>query len=467
MVADEQRHHQHRAEAAGAREVRIFRARVGPEVAALHRTSLLHRASGDPLSRTQSNGRHRRRRHVEARRHHQLVRRGVDRQQAARVDAEDAPRPLQEHLDRPADIQARRDRPARLEERAGLARAPDAPFGEARPLDRQRQGARELGDHIEVGVVESSGAQSRERDRAEHGAARCQGDERHRPGAAGGQHAVARLGHRVALEVVDPHPGAGGHDAREQRPLQRHPRTARRGRRKPARRQVDELELAAHGVEQRHADRVEPHELRRALGERGEYLVERMARREQPRDPIQHGGAPRQPVTRAPALDGRPELARQARRQRRRRQASAPTEQDQFADGPARHAERRSQKRRRPAPGRARRHDPRNPRAARRCRGNRRQPAPETHGRASGTGRDDDGLLVARPDCDRAGRGAGQVHQAAQGLGEPLRHGRGDGDRRRQVVERSPPLHAGVRSRPGRLPVCSPCLMTKRPLTST
>ena len=325
-LADAQRCREHRSEAGGAREVRIPIARVRPEIAALHRPSLLHGAPGDPLAPAKPNRRHHLRRHVEARHHDQLVRRRIERRDATGVDAEHAAHFLQDHPDRPADVEARGDRPARREKRACLARPPNALVGEAPLLDPQGHGARELGDHIEVHVVDGSMTCGRERDRPQHRAAGCQGDERHRTVAERGKHAEARLGRRVALEVVDPHPGAGGHDAREQRPLERHPRPAWRVRRKSRRRQVDDLELTALGVEQQHVDRVEPHELGRALGERGEHLVERVARREQPRDPVKHGRAQGQPLTIVPTVDGRPELMREARRHRRRRQARDSTE---------------------------------------------------------------------------------------------------------------------------------------------
>jgi hypothetical protein len=172
VVAPEQRRHEHRAIAAAAGHVGIHRAGVDRQVGALHGTSLLHRETRDPLALLQPDRRPQGGRYVEARGHHELARRGIDRQQSARVDAEDAACLFQQDPDRPVHVEAGGDRPACLEERVSFSRPPAALLGEAPPLDPEGQRARELGDHLEVAIPQRAGPGGGERDGAEHGARR-------------------------------------------------------------------------------------------------------------------------------------------------------------------------------------------------------------------------------------------------------------------------------------------------------
>ena len=235
----------------------------------------------------------------------------------------------------------------------GFPRPAATLVGEAPPLDAQGERARDLGDHLEVGVAQSAGTRGGERDGAEHGAGR-QRHQRQRPVAAVGEHAPARLRRIVVLEIVDAYGSAGGHHALQQGSLEGCPGPG--GRRSPKRagRQVEALEGAALGVEQRHADRVEPHQPRDAIGERGEHLLERVRRRQQGHEPVDDLGAPCQPLEIAPAVDGRAQLAGKARRQGRGRQLPHAAEKGQLANPPASRIERRPQESRRPAPGGAR-----------------------------------------------------------------------------------------------------------------
>src|SRR5438552_18443177 len=88
-------------------------------------------------------------------------------------------------------------------------------------------------------------------------------------------------------------------------------------------------------------------------------------------------------------------------------------------------------------------------------------------GQAPATRRHDDRRVVRRREDQRTCRGAGPLHEAVQGLGEPLLHRGGARQRRQQIREGAPDRHGGVRSLPGRLPVCSASLMTMRPFTMT
>ena len=65
------------------------------------------------------------------------------------------------------------------------------------------------------------------------------------------------------------------------------------------------------GVEQRDAERVEPDELRRTQGKRGEHVLDRMPSREQPGDLAERGREARSPVALAEMVESRPELVRE------------------------------------------------------------------------------------------------------------------------------------------------------------
>src|SRR5207245_9567151 len=101
-----------------------------------------------------------------------------------------------------------------------------ARVGQTPPLDPDRQRPRELTDILDVAVVEGARPASGENNRPEEVAAGHEGDERRRAEARCREDSAARLGNVIALEVVDPHRGAGGHDAAEPRALETHPSLA-------------------------------------------------------------------------------------------------------------------------------------------------------------------------------------------------------------------------------------------------
>ena len=89
------------------------------------------------------------------------------------------------------------------------------------------------------------------------------------------------------------------------------------------------------------------------------------------------------------------------------------------------------------------------------------------HGeRTSRTQRGGQGCATRRTELEQATGRAGQCHDAPQRLGERVLDRFGAGQWGEHSL-RGGARHGGVRTRPGRLPVCSPCLMTKRPFTIT
>ena len=231
-----------------------------------------------------------------------------------------------------------------------------------------------------------------------------------------------------------------------------------------ARDDVDDLELLPLFVQERHGDRVERHELRHAPRERTEHVVERVGRSQEPRDLVHHGRAERPPVEVPDAAERLPELSRDARRQRARRER--PPQEQERADAPSRRPERRPQRDRataRPAGRRdARELGP----------GDRRphrgpQPRAELRGQAPDTRRHDDRRLARRRENQRARRRARLLHEPVQHAGEALLDRGGGREWAQEIGDPARCLHAGVRSLPGRLPVCAPSLITMLPFTMT
>ena len=296
---------------------------------------------------------------------------------------------------------------------------------------------------------------------------RRQGHQQRRPVPAGREHAPARVGHRVALDIVHPHGARGPDDLGDERPRQRHPPVAPEGERQAARRHVHDLELAPLGVEQGDGDRVERDEPGRALGERAEDLVERVARGEQLRELVEDRRAERPPVNVPDEIDRGAELLREARGECLGREPPEPAEQEERPRRTARGAERGRQERRGAAARRARWPDAREPHPAPTRGGRGDEPLAELGGKPPPALDDDDRRAARRAEGERTGVRARQAHQARERLGQRLRD-RVRGRERRQEIGKDPPdLHGGVRSLPGRLPVCWPSLTTKRPLTTT
>src|SRR5262249_40672328 len=114
---------EHRAQAAAGRELAVADdvPRVAVQIRALDRAALLHRESGDAFSDPDPD-------HpagcleIEARRRGQLARCGIEREQAARLDAEDLARLAEDQPDGLADVEALIHGAASLVERLGLAR---------------------------------------------------------------------------------------------------------------------------------------------------------------------------------------------------------------------------------------------------------------------------------------------------------------------------------------------------------
>ena len=186
------------------------------------------------------------------------------------------------------------------------------------------------------------------------------------------------------------------------------------------------------------------------------------------RSPLDDLGTPREPLEIAPAVDGRGQ-ARGESSPAGRAVVSLPT-RGREASSPTRRPARRAAPSGEPPAGSGRR-----PAAfdtgesASRARARRRdvrQPSPEGSGallpRATTMG-----ALVIRLEGDDACGRAGHGDQPAQRLAEPLRHRRRGGDRRQQLARGLLRSSCQCERRPGRLPVCSPSLMTKVPLTST
>ncbi len=359
-----------------------------------------------------------------------------------------APAGPDQRRDREADpiedrryVEARGDELTGRVQRRQLVGPAPALFGETPLFDPEGQGAPEVGDRLDVRLGERAGPVRGEHDRAENLTAAHQRHEHDRAEGARGENPAAHLGHLLALDVVDPDRRAVGHDARQQGALERHPPLARPRRRRSARRHVDELELTPLGVELRHGEQVEPDELRRALGEGGEQVVDRVSRREHAGDLGDRRLTTHPLLALAELFQRRAQLLRQLRGQRRRLEDADATDEHQLADAAARGAERRPEQRRPAARRRARRNDAREPRAGRGRRRDGRQPLPQCGRRALGAGRDDDRLLASRPERDRAGRRAGQLHSAAQSRGEAVGHRGRREDRRHQTTERSLVLH--------------------------
>ena len=167
-----------------------------------------------------------------------------------------------------------------------------------------------------------------------------------------------------------------------------------------------------------------------------------MPRREHPGDRGERRLAARPLLPLADLLEGRRQLERQLRRQRVGAEGSDPAEQDQLSDPPARGAERCSQERGGVARRRARRNDSREARTRRRRFGHGHEPVPEPSRRAPGAGGDDDGLLAPRPERERPGRRPRHLQAPAQGRGEPLGYRGSRENRRHQIAQLAPVLHA-------------------------
>ena len=219
---------------------------------------------------------------------------------------------------------------------------------------------------------------------------------------------------------------------------------------------VDHLELRALGIEQGHRQRVERHLAAEAIGEHAQHVVDGVAGDEQARDGVVHGQPSRALLQPPHLLDGRAQLAAEAGRQRDRAAGARPTEQRQRAHGAARRPQCDTvdgppaegpgwlpARGRRLADDRAQRHRP------------------------GAAGHHDHRLAARRPEAERAGGGAGQAEQAAQREFEADLQRGGRGQRGEQVGDDPRGRHAGVSTRPGRLPVWSPSLITMLPFTST
>src|SRR5947199_99352 len=158
--------------------------------------------------------------------------------------------------------------------------------------------------------------------------------------------------------------------------------------------------------------------------------------------------ADRQPRARRGALqapylfDRRAQLTPEARWQRRALQRSCAAEQDQSADGPSGRAER----------------DLENV--------SRRRAGQQVARQVSGSRGGGDRRGVRRVEDQRATGGPGQRDEPPERTREPFLEQGAGGQRGQQGRERAR-RHGGVRTFPGRLPVCSPCLTTKRPFTTT
>ena len=205
-------------------------------------------------------------------------------------------------------VEAGGDELARRVERRQLVGPPTALVSQPPLLDPQRQWTRELADHRDVGVLEGAGSIGGEHDRTEGLAARYQRDERDRPESAGRENPAAHLGNLLAIDIVDPYRSSVRHDAREQRSLERHPPLTRSRRRRATRRHVDELELTTLGVEERHREQIESHELRRARGESTEQIVDRVPCRQHTRDLGERRLATHPLLALAELLEGRRQL---------------------------------------------------------------------------------------------------------------------------------------------------------------
>jgi hypothetical protein len=212
-----------------------------------------------------------------------------------------------------------------------------------------------------------------------------------------------------------------------------------------------------------YGEAVEGNEPRDTIHEGKQDVVERVARHEQARDLVHHADAQCAPVQTPHVIDGGAQLARKARRQRRAREGTGAPEQRELAHRLSRLAERRAEQRggaaseghrRRPDRRRGLLHE-----RAQRCVVGRRQPPPG--------GGHHDGGGTRRPEDEDAGAGSGQTHEPREGARQPLLDGARSAERREEIGKHAADLHCGVRTFPGRLPVCSPLLITKRPLTMT
>jgi len=344
------------------------------------------------------------------------------------------------------DVEPGRDELAGAVERGQLLRPAAALVHEPPLLDRRGQRAREIGDDLDVGLVEGGALRGGERDGAEHAAAADQRHQQRRAVALGGELPAARFGHGVGGHVVDAHRRRPGRDRRDEGVFQRQPRVARRHTAHRPGEDVDHAEGATLGVEQRHRHGFVPHQPRQSLGEAPEDVVERVTGHQQAGDLVEDGD-PQRALLQAPHLfDGGAELATE--RAGQRHAGAAAGHECQLADGAARRAE--------PCPARA--HPLRyRPAAAGVAQQGARPPGAGRHGHA---------LAARGPIGQGTGLGAGETHEPPQRERERLLDRGRAAEPGEQIGKHAADLH-GCRTLPGRLPVCSPSLMTKRPFTST
>jgi len=226
-VTHEERRHQHRAQAVGAWQLWVAYARVGVEITALDRAPLADRPAPDPLTHLDSNVLHHRLGQIEARHRDELVRQGVERREAARVDAENAARLLQDHADRPVHVEAGGHRAAGLEERACLAGPAHALLEEPRVVDRDPGLLAERLEHALVVRGERARTRREGRDHADDSARDLERHAEHRANPLALVHVAARRV-RVGADVVDTERraalGGAAHDPLADRDRERAPR---------------------------------------------------------------------------------------------------------------------------------------------------------------------------------------------------------------------------------------------------
>src|SRR5437773_387973 len=182
-------------------------------------------------------------------------------------------------------------------------------------LDRRRERPAELADDLDVLVVEGSRASRGQRHGAEDATSRQEWHQRHGAVAALRKDPPAHLGDPSLANVVHPEWRAARHELGEQGPGEGHPIVPRHAQGHGARDDVDDLELVALDVDERHGDRVEGHELRHRLGEGVQHVVERVGRDEESRELVQHCRAERAPVEAPDAVERLAEGPRDVDRQ--------------------------------------------------------------------------------------------------------------------------------------------------------